>query len=56
MSESPLPPGAEAPPGDPERPPRKPVRGWLWLLLVVALGLGAYALYDRQQEKGESPA
>ena len=51
MSESPLPPGPVAPPADPERPGRRRVRGWLWFLLIAALGCGGYYFYDRHKEK-----
>jgi multidrug efflux system membrane fusion protein len=49
MSESPLPPGPEAADSPAVRAERKPVRGWLWFVLVAALCLGGYYFYDRHQ-------
>ena len=49
MSESPLPPGPEASDSAAVRAERKPVRGWLWFVLVAVLCLGGYYFYDRHQ-------
>lgn len=48
------PPGGSAPPGAvPAAPPggRKPVRGWLWFVLIAALASGGYFYYDKYKER-----
>ncbi|MPZ42167.1 MAG: MdtA/MuxA family multidrug efflux RND transporter periplasmic adaptor subunit [Betaproteobacteria bacterium] len=49
MNESPLPPGPEASDGSAARAERKPVRAWLWFVLVAALASGGYYFYDRHK-------
>lgn len=49
MSESSLPSDPTTPDGSAGPPTRKPTRGWLWFVLIAALGLAGYYFYDRQQ-------
>ena len=54
MSESPLPPSAEASDGRTPPPRRKPVRGWVWLLLIVVAGLAGWYFYDRHEAQTQA--
>lgn len=51
MSETPTPSAAEAPPKDTRPATRKPVAGWLWFLLVLAIAGGGYYHYERYKER-----
>jgi len=51
MSESPPPSAAEAPPSNSNPATRKPVSGWLWFLLVLAIAGGGYYHYERYKER-----
>ena len=54
MSESPLPPSAEASDGRTAPARRKPVRGWVWLLLIVVAGLAGWYFYDRHEAQTQA--
>ncbi len=51
MSETPTPSAAEVPPSAPRPATRKPVAGWLWFLLVLAIAGGSYYHYERYKER-----